>query len=286
MMQRRSKGIALVSVLWLLVLLTTIAVALTATVRSEVRAVGNTVEMTKARYAAQAGVELGVLNLLVPQAQRWPADGSVRELALRDITLRIATLDEAGKIDINFAGAEVLAALMAQSGVETDRASMIADAVLDWRDVDDMRRLNGAEDDDYRMAGRSYGAADRDFHSVDELLQVLGMDRDIFAAIEPALTVHSGLAGTNPQLASMQVANAISGLPAVQTNASGLSYTVVVEATTPQGIISRLAVTVALVPGGAGKPYQVLAWRQLNRAPFEDQSSSGMDYTIAMEGIR
>ena len=74
-MQRRSKGIALVSVLWLLVLLTTIAVALTATVRSEVRAVGNTVDMTKARYAAQAGVELGVLNLLgsasAALAGRW-----------------------------------------------------------------------------------------------------------------------------------------------------------------------------------------------------------------------
>jgi len=271
-------------VLWLLVLLTTITVALTATVRSEVRAVGNTVEMTKARYAAQAGVELGVINLLVPQAQRWPADGSVRELAVRDISVRIATVDEAGKIDINHAAAEVLASLMTQSGVAMDRAGAIADAILDWRDVDDMRRLNGAEDFEYRMAGRNYGAADRGFHSVDELLQVLGMDPEIFAAIEPALTVHSGLPGTNPQLASPQVASVLAGLPAAQTNASGLSYTILVEATTPQGIISRIAATVAIVPGNAGKPYQVLAWRQLYRSPFDEPSNSA-HYNIAMEGI-
>lgn len=271
MMWRRSQGIALVSVLWLLVLLTTIAVALTTTVRSEVRAVGNTVEMTKARYAAQAGVELGVLNLLVPQVQRHPTDGSVRELAFGNVTLRIATRDEAGKIDLNHAGAEVLMAVLVQAGVEMNRASAIADAVLDWRDDDDMRRLNGAEDADYRIAGRSYGAADSRFHAVDELQRVLGMEPDIFAAIEPALTVYSGLAATNPELASPQVVNAISGLPSAQTNASGLSYTIYVEAETVAGITSRVAATVALVPGNAGRPYQVLAWRQLQRSPFENQ---------------
>lgn len=286
MMWRRSQGIALVSVLWLLVLLTTIAVALTTTVRSEIRAVGNAVEMTRARYAAQAGVELGVLNLLVPQVQRHPTDGSVRELAVGDIELQIATRDEAGKIDLNHAGAEVLIALMVQAGVEMNRASAVADAILDWRDADDMRRLNGAEDADYRVADRGYGAADSRFHSVDELQRVLGMEPDIFAAIEPALTVYSGLAGTNPDLATSQVANAISGLPAAQTSASGLSFTIYVEAATAEGIKSRVAATVALVPGNAGKPYQVLAWRQLQRSPFENQLPGDALYAGNMEGFR
>ena len=285
-MRNRSQGIALISVLWLLVLLTTIAVALTTTVRSEIRAVGNTVEMTRAKYAAEAGVELGVLNLLVPQVQRHPTDGSVRELAIGDIALRIATLDEAGRIDLNYASAEVLAALMTQSGVEMDRASAIADAILDWRDADDMRRLNGAEDTEYRMAGRGYGAADDSFYSVNELQQVLGMEPDIFAAIEPALTVYSGLAGSNPQLASPQVASAIAELPAAQTNASGLSYTIFVEATTTEGIKSRVAATVALVPGNAGRPYQVLAWRQLERSPFGSPSPDDALYAGTIEDIR
>jgi len=285
-MWRRSQGIALVSVLWLLVLLTTIAVTLTTTVRSEIRAVGNTVEMTRAKYAAEAGVELGVLNLLIPQIQRYPTDGSVRELTLRDVTVRIATRDEAGKVDLNHAGAEVLIALLVQAGVEMNRASAIADAVLDWRDDDDMRRLNGAEDADYRIAGRGYGAADDKFYSVDELQRVLGMEPDIFAAIEPALTVYSGLAGTNPQLASPQVVNAISGLPAAQTNASGLSYTIYVEATTTAGIMSRVAATVALAPGSAGRPYQVLAWRQLQKSPFGSPSPDDALYAGTMEDIR
>lgn len=286
MMWRRSQGIALVSVLWLLVLLTTIAVALTTTVRSEIRAVGNTVAMTKARYGAQAGVELGVLNLLIPRAQRSPTDGSVRELALRDVDLRIATRDEAGKIDLNHASGEVLIALLMQAGVETNRASAIADAILDWRDIDDMRRLNGAEDADYRIAGRGYGTADSRFHAVEELQRVLGMEPDILAAIEPALTVYSGLAGANPQLASPQVVNAISGLPAAQTNASGLSYTIYVEATTAEGITSRVAATVALVPGSAGRPYQVLAWRQLQQSPFGNRLPGDALYVGTMGETR
>jgi len=112
------------------------------------------------------------------------------------------------------------------------------------------------------------------------------MEPDIFAAIEPALTVYSGLAGTNPELASAQVVSAISGLPAAQTNASGLSYTIYVEATTAEGIMSRVAATVALVPGNAGRPYQVLAWRQLQKSPFEDHLSDDALYAGTTEDIR
>jgi len=116
--------------------------------------------------------------------------------------------------------------------------------------------------------------------------RVLGMEPDIFAAIEPALTVYSGLAGTNPQLASPQVVNAISGLPAAQTNASGLSYTIYVEATTTAGIMSRVAATVALAPGSAGRPYQVLAWRQLQKSPFGSPSPDDALYAGTIEDIR
>ena len=87
-----------------------------------------------------------------------------------------------------------------------------------------------------------------------------------------------------PELASPQVASGLAGLPAAKTNASGLSYTIIVEAARPQGIISRVAATVAIVPGNAGKPYQVLAWRQLYKSPFDEPSNSA-HYNIAMEGI-
>jgi len=271
-MHRRSRGIALVGVLWLLVLLTAVTVALTTTVRGEIRAVGNTLQMTRAAYAAQGAVELGILNLLAPQAQRWPADGSTFETEFEGIQLRIATLDEAGKIDLNFAEFPLLDNLLVQSGVEPDRAAHIADAILDWRDTDDFRRVNGAEESDYRMAGRDYAVANAGFYSVDELQLVLGMDNEIYTKIRPALTVHSGLSGVNPRLATPQVAAAVEGIANAQTKASSVSYTIYVEARAADGIISKLAATVTLAPDGTGKPYQVLAW---NPTPSEVFTNPG-----------
>lgn len=260
MMGRNSRGIALVSVLWLLVLLTAVTVALTTTVRGEIRAVGNTLRMTQAAYAAEGGIELGVLNLLTPQAQRWPTDGSLFETKFADARLRIAIVDEAGKIDLNAAGYPLLNKLLLVAGVEWDRAAQITDAILDWRDNDDLRRVNGAEDADYRMAGLDYGPSDSSFLSVDELQLVLGMDGGIFEKIRPALTVYSGLPGVNPRFASPGVSAVIEGLAEAQTNASGLVYTIYVEAMTSDDLVSRVAATVTLTPDGTGKPYQVLAW--------------------------
>lgn len=265
---RNSRGIALVGVLWLLVLLTAVTVALTATVRGEIRAVGNTLSMTQAAYAAEGGIELGVLNLLTPQAQRWPTDGSLFETDFGDTRLRIAILDEAGKIDLNAAGYPLLNKLLLESGVDPDRAAHVADAILDWRDNDDLRRLNGAEDGDYRIAGLAYGTTDSDFLSVDELRLVLGMDASTFDKIRPALTVYSGLPGVNPQFASPQVTAVVEGLAEAQTSAGGLVYTIYVEAVTGDDIASRLAATVTLTPDGTGKPYQVLAWQQAPRDIF------------------
>lgn len=259
-MQRKSRGIALVGVLWLLVLLTAVVVALTTTVRGEVRAVANTLQMTRAAYAAQGGVELGILNLLAPQAQRRPTDGSVFEMQFDGMELRIATLDEAGKIDLNFAEFPLLSNLLVQSGADPERAAHIADAILDWRDTDELQRVNGAEQSDYRMAGRDYAIANDSFYSVDELQLVLGMDSELYAKIRPALTVHSGLSGVNPRFATPQVQAAIEGVASAQTNAGGISYTIYVEAKSPDGIVSQVAATVTLTPDGTGRPYQVLAW--------------------------
>jgi len=265
-MNHKSHGIALVGVLWLLVLLTAVTAALTTTVRGEIRAVGNTLEMTRAASAAQGAVELGILNLLAPQAQRWPTDGSIFETEFDGMQVRIATLDESGKIDLNAAQFPLLNNLLVQSGVDADRAAHIADAILDWRDADDLQRVNGAEESDYRMAGLDYAVANDSFYSVDELQFVLGVDSEIYAKIKPALTVHSGLPGVNRQFATPQVAAAIEGLAGVQTNGGGMSYTIYAQAKSADGIVSLVAATVALTPDGTGKPYRLLAW---DTAPAE-----------------
>lgn len=48
---------------------------------------------------------------------------------------------------------ERLERLIGTYGIDPDAASALTDTLLDYRDADDLKRLNGAEKDDYRYAG-------------------------------------------------------------------------------------------------------------------------------------
>lgn len=267
---RRSRGIALVSVLWVIALLTVVASGLSASVRSELQVVRNTAASMQARYATESGVELAAMNLMYPQSVRWPADGSIRDVDIGTAKLRIATWDETGKVDLNHAPANLLANLLVTTGVDSGEADLLVDAILDWRDTDDFRRLNGAEGTDYRVAGLDHEPRDAPFETVDELRFVLGMTEEIYAAIEPALTVYSGRSGVNASVASQQVSQALQGLQDVATVTSGTTYTVQVEARVDDTIVSQVEATIDVTYNGIGRPFSVLHWRQPGDRLFPD----------------
>jgi len=266
----RSRGIALVSVLWVVALLTIVASGLSASVRSELRVVANTAALLQAQYATESGVELAAMNLMYPQSVRWPADGSVREIDISTAKLRIATWDETGKVDLNHASAILLASLLIDAGVESEQANLLVDAILDWRDTDDFRRLNGAEESDYKVAGLNHGPRDAPFETVDELRFVLGMTDELYSAIEPALTVFSGRSGVNTNAASPQVSRAIAELQDVETVSGGTTYTIQVEARVDNTIVSQAEVTIDITYSGTGRPYRVLQWGQPGDRLFPD----------------
>jgi general secretion pathway protein K len=261
---------ALLSVLWVVALLTLIVTGLSVGVRSEGRVVGNIIVLQQARFAVEGGVELAVMNLLYPRTDRWPADGSIREVRIGDARVRISTLDEAGKIDINYASAELINSLLLKSGVETDVALWLADSILDWRDKDEFRRLNGAEDSDYRAAGLSHGAKDARFESVDELRLVLGMTEEIFAAIATSVTVYSGQSGVNPLLASPLVLEAVAGISNLKSAKGGSTFAVRVEARIGDKTVSQAEAIIRMMSNGAERPYRILRWHQPLKRLFSD----------------
>jgi general secretion pathway protein K len=267
-------GIALVSVLWIVALLSIVAAGMSANVRTESRMVANTIASTRALYIAEGSVDLAVLNLSVPQSLRWPTDGSVQELEIENAAVRIAVFDEAGKIDLNFASAELLGGLLASAEVEAGQATLLVDAIMDWRDTDDFRRLNGAEESDYYAAGLDYGPKDRKFESVDELRLVIGMNRGIFSKIAPALTVYSHQSGVNAEVASPQVKQILSALGNTERTRKGSVYTIHVESVVDQTIISQVAAIVSVTQGIGRTPYQVLGWQQPTRRLFPASADS------------
>lgn len=215
------RGIALLLVLWVVALLTIIAIALTAAQRTESALAANQLAAAEFRVHAEAAIDFAALQLMLPPpllegeadaTDEWAPDGVERPWLFAGENLAIAIVNEASLIDLNQAPRELIVALLGAAEVPDADAEALADAILDWRDADDLHLLNGAEDADYAAAGRPYGAKDGPFDSVEELQQVLGFDRALYRTLAPALTVDAGSPEVVQDLAPPLVQAALQGI--------------------------------------------------------------------------
>lgn len=207
----RASGFALVAVLWLVALLTVIVTGLAYTNRLYLMSVSGIVGGTQARYLADGAIQLLYANLLSRnERDRLLADGETMELALPGGVAEVTAQDEYGKIDINSAPRALLARFLYSLDLEPDYADALADAIADFRDADDLKRLHGAEDEDYQEAGLAWESKDAAFTNVEELRQVFGMTEEVYQAMRPYVTIYSHIRGVNPEVASLQVLMAIS----------------------------------------------------------------------------
>lgn len=208
--RRRQRGIALISVLWVVALLSLMAKSFITESRTETQLTRNHIDNATARVLADGGVHRAIARvrqqLKISEAvfdgrrMRVPADGG---------TLHVAIQDESGKIDLNAAPDALVEQLFASAGAEPEVSSALTDAIADWRDGDSLRRLNGAEDTAYRQADKPYQAKDGPFASVEELRLVHGMTPMLFTQVAPALTVYSGKRGVDLRVAPPIVLRAL-----------------------------------------------------------------------------
>jgi general secretion pathway protein K len=262
----RQQGIALVVVLWLVILLTVIAASHARVIRTETRLASNHVEAGKARGLAEAGAHHAIMELLVrDQEQRWAVNGSVNRVRFEDGDAAIAIRDARGLIDINKAQPALLDTVLAGLGLEQDPRQALVDAIIDWRDKDDVKHLNGAEDDDYRRAGLRWAARDGAFRSVEEFRYVLGMTNPIFERLAPYLTVHSGTAGVKLEFAPAWLASVLADTqdaqsPGITSLSGGSAYHITVWSTSNAGSNASLDLVVRITPT-KDPAYSILSWR-------------------------
>lgn len=276
-----NRGIALVIVLWLITLLSLLSIGQTATVRTETLVTGNHVEAARARAAAYGCIQLGLLELMRPAAARaWQADGEINTAMLDDATLYIRISDESGKVDINLASGPRLDALLRAAEVADGARQDLVDAILDWRDPDSLRRASGAEEAEYRAAGLGHGPRNGVFQSIEELSLVLGMSPALYHILADSITVHSGSADLNPDLAvgallqrmlhegmdgAEASAESTTATPRAVARGSGggrvFSLRCAVER--PSGVRGQVEAVIRLTPARSAVPlHEVLVWRE------------------------
>lgn len=205
-------GVALLTVLWVLTLLSVIGAGLVSQTQAELQITRNMKETARARALAEGGVFLAISHLLDPSpGTQWQPSSLEHIIEYGAGTIRIALLDEAGKIDLNAAPDEFLAGLFAVLGVSAEETARLVDAIADWKDEDDLRRLNGAERDDYRRAGLLWVPRNGPFEAVEELRLVFGMTPALYARALPFVTIYSQNARINPAIAPTEVLQALPG---------------------------------------------------------------------------
>lgn len=279
-LRHQQRGIALLMVLWVLILLGLIAASFLRETRLGINLARNITENAKAEALAEAGIRRAMVGLLDPDpATRWRI-GTAYNFALGDGTVVVRMEDEGGKVDLNHAPAPILRALLEAAGADPEMARTVADAIRDYRDADQERRAAGAEDPEYLAAGLKSGAKDAPFDDTEELMQVLGMTREMHHVISPYITVHSRRGRINLLTAPEFVLRATSNLKPKQleriladrAGAARLDrvradvVTVRAEAVTRGGGgFTREAVL--RQTGEPQQPFTIVDWRQAWRLP-------------------
>jgi general secretion pathway protein K len=207
---RANRGLALVSVLWVSVLLALIAASFTKVSVTEVNRVRNITEGAKAEALADAGFEWALAMLASGRSGPRPrTDGSVYHWGFGDGLVLISIVDEASKLDLNEASDELLASLFTVAGATEPDSRAIAAAVLDYRDEDDTRRPHGAEAEDYTGPGQEGLPKNGPFDLVEELQAVAGMTPELYRVVAPSLSVHSGRSEPEAALATLLLREAM-----------------------------------------------------------------------------
>ena len=287
----RQTGVALILVLWLLLLVTISTSAYTLMARMDQLEAHTVLWSTRARFDAEAGLNLAILSLRDPDDEaRWVPDGRPYLLHYGGAEVEIRVTDERGKLNINDADEPTLARLFLANDVEDNQAQQLAAAVLDWTDEDNMVRPLGAEEDEYLSAGIEAGPGNRNFIMVEEMLQVLGMPWELFKKIEPGLTVWSEQGLPEPAYAPVEALLALPdmtledavnfveerhsqdgnqglslSLPSgevAMARGRGVTYSIVSKATMPNGLWDQVEATIRLGGTQDGRPFKILRWQE------------------------
>lgn len=171
----RSRGLALVAVLWIVAALAVMVTSLSHAVRQEVRAVSTSRQALAAQALGQGSIHL-VLQDLAARLDR-PARAFWIDAHYAGVPVTVHVLPLNGLIDLNNAPQGLLALLFQHGGgVDPGRAQSLAAAAVAWRSALDTR-------------GRAVG-----FEAAEDLLRVPGVDYPLYARL--ATLVSADLRGS------------------------------------------------------------------------------------------
>jgi general secretion pathway protein K len=210
---RGRRGIAQLMVLWALLLLGTLALGFSLSMRTEAQAARNGVDDARAYFQARTGIMRTVAllsNVSPDNVMRMEIAGEEG-----DSSYVVRVESESGKVDINLVADDVLFEMLRKAGLQDDEAEKLRDAILDWRDEDDIPRARGAEAPDYAQLPEPVLPRNGKILSVEELRFVRGVTPELYDRfLARVFTAHGNSPQVSYLLASETVLRSLPGVSA------------------------------------------------------------------------
>ncbi|MEW6618162.1 MAG: helix-hairpin-helix domain-containing protein [bacterium] len=165
------KGVVLIVTLWILTILTLLAISFSHRMRVEIKLTEFQIDSLRALYLAKAGINYAIAELKKDtndyDALNEPWNGQ-KEVELGRGRFIYQVSDEERRINLNYATRTTLEKLP-QLNKE------IVSCIIDWRDVDIKEEDYEAEDEYYQSILKNYHCKNAPFESIEELLLVKGV---------------------------------------------------------------------------------------------------------------
>jgi len=185
---KRSRGGALLAVLWLSAGLAAIALSVSTNVRSETDRVSTAGEGLRASYLASGALERGILWVMwgnlgltytAPDGKPRFWSATMRRLPMRFPSgdALVEVIPENSKLNINTADPEDLYRVVFAVSGDAVRARQITDGIVDWRSPSASPSIF---DQYYFSLGPTFRARHASFVEIEELLLVQGMSPELF----------------------------------------------------------------------------------------------------------
>lgn len=162
--QHKSGGFALLVVILVMLITSFLASQLIMQVRADLQITDNIKQRVVGRMLAEGGVNLALFRLIDTPGLDFEEKiggsvllrGHTYETVLPTGKMEYYAVDESGKIDLNKTPFDFLKKFLEYHGLGEEEVEVVVDSLLDWRDNDDLYRVNGAEKNYYAEQEKSY----------------------------------------------------------------------------------------------------------------------------------
>jgi type II secretory pathway component PulK len=235
---RGRRGLVLIFALWVLGILTILVVSVAAGIRQKITLVARLDERSRMSYLLEAAVkktagyihqQMEVSSFIFTPDAKMNLLNNTNELSSimlgRDRagigylpvdednpTLRWGVVDEESKINLNRTNAPTLTSLLINVlSLKDEDADKLAQALLDWRQYGEGEITGFYSEDYYTNLQYPYPKKSADYETLDEILLVQGMNKQMYDKLINFVTVYTA-GSININTASKQVLEAL-GLP-------------------------------------------------------------------------